>query len=304
MLLKKYKSLLLPLAIILGIIFYKQLHIFINLVPFFICVILFFAYSALHFRRLRFKKINLILLVVHLVSAIVIYALCYVAFKPLVSQSILVGLICPVASASSAVVGVLGGDREVSIVHTLCDNAMVSIVAPIMFSLAETSSDVTFWQSVVTLLAKVFPIMMLPMIALIIMRRFFPRQAFKLSKYEWLSILLWSISLMINFSATTFAVIHMGHQYLNDIVFITIASFVMCVLQFYVGKKIGKPFNQSIASGQALGQRNTGLGIWMAYTYFSNPLTTIYCAGYSLWQNMFNSLQMYLYDTKKQKTTL
>lgn len=303
MLLKKYKSLLLPLAIILGVVFYKRLHIFINLVPFFISIVLFLAYSGLHFRRLRFEKINFILLAVHLLSAIVIYVLCYVAFKPLVSQSILVGLICPVASASSAVVGVLGGDRGVSIVHTLCDNAMVAIVAPIMFSIAETSADMTFWQSVAILMAKVFPIMVLPMVALIIMRRFFPRQAFKLSKYDWVSILLWSICLMINFAETTFAVVHMEKLYLNDIILITIASLVMCVVQFYAGKKIGKPFNQTIAAGQALGQRNTGLGIWMAYTYFSNPLTTIYCAGYSLWQNMFNSLQMYLHDTKKQKKT-
>lgn len=299
MLIKKYKGLLLPLAMILGVLFFKQLHIFINLVPVLICFILFFAYSGLHFRRLRFQKINFILLSVHLISAIVIYALCYVAFEPLVSKSILVGLVCPVASSSSAVVTVLGGDREVSIMHTLCDNAMLVVVAPIIFSLAETTADMTFMQSVLILLAKVFPIMMFPFFALIIMRRFFPRASFKLSKYDWLSIPLWSVALMINFSKTTFAIIHMGSQEIRNIVLIVILSLVMCILQFFFGRKIGKAFNHSIVGAQALGQKNTGLGIWMAYTYFSNPLTTIYCAGYSLWQNIFNSIQMYLHDTKK-----
>jgi|GEM_PF-1688387 len=304
MLLKKYKSLLLPLAMLFGIVFYKHLHTYINLVPFLISIILFLAYSALHFRRLTFRKINLVLLVVHLSSTIIIYTICYALFKPLVSQSILVGLVCPVASASSAVVGVLGGDKETSIVHTLCDNAMLVIVAPIMFSIAETSANMTFWQSVFILMAKVFPIMMLPMIALIVMRRFFPRQAFKLSKFDWLSILLWSVALMINFATTTYAIINMGGLYINDIILISAASFLMCILQFYMGRKIGKRFNQSIVGGQALGQRNTGLGIWMAYAYFSNPLTTIYCAGYALWQNVFNSIQMYLHDTKKNKSSL
>ncbi len=300
MLIKKYKGLLLPLAMIFGVLFYKQLHIFINLVPVLICLILFFAYSGLHFRRLRFQKINFILLSIHLVSSIVIYALCYVAFEPIVSKSILVGLVCPVASSSSAVVTALGGDREVSIMHTLCDNALVVIVAPIMFSLAETTADLTFIQSVLILLAKVFPIMMLPFFALVVMRRFFPRTSFKFSKYEWLSIPLWSMALMINFSKTTFAIIHMGGQEIRNIVLIVILSLLMCILQFLLGRKIGKAFNHSIVGGQALGQKNTGLGIWMAYTYFSNPLTTIYCAGYSLWQNIFNSIQMYLHDTKKQ----
>ncbi len=299
MLLKKYKGLLLPLAMIFGVLFYKQLHIFINLVPILICFILFFAYSALHFRRLRFQKINFILLTVHLASALLIYSLCYVAFEPLVSKSILVGLICPVASSSSAVVGVLGGDREASIMHTLCDNAMLVIVAPIMFSLAETTADMTFMQSVLILLAKVFPVMMFPLFALIIMRRFFPRTAFKLSKYDWVSILLWSVALMINFSKTTFAIINMGSREINNILLIVAASLIMCVLQFFFGRKIGKVFNQGIVGAQAFGQKNTGLGIWMAYTYFSNPLTTIYCAGYSLWQNIFNSIQIYLHDTKK-----
>ncbi|MBR1768981.1 MAG: hypothetical protein IJ748_00820 [Bacteroidales bacterium] len=301
--LKRYKSLLLPLAIILGILLYKKLHIFINAVPFLIFFILFFAYSSLHFRRLRFTKINALLLIIHLISSVLIYAVCYFAFNSVVSQGILVGLICPVASASSAVVGALGGDKEKSIVHTLCDNVMVAFAAPIMLSFSELDKNISFIQSVLILMAKVIPITVLPLGLLIIMRRFFPRTAYKLSRFDWVSILLWSIALMINFSKTTFAVFNLGKDYSADIIIMIAASLLLCILFFVAGKKLGKPLNQSILCGQALGQKNTGLGIWMAYTYFSNPLTTIFCAAYSLWQNMFNSLQMYLHDKKESKTT-
>lgn len=298
MFLRKYKSLMLPVAIIFGVLFYKPLHLFIDFVPFLIFIILSFAYSALHFRRLRFTRLNFLLLVFHLVLSIVVYGLCTLFFKPFVAQGVLVGIICPVAAASSAVVSALGGNREISIVHTLTDNAMAAFVAPLMFSLAESSAHLGFIQSSLILMAKVFPVTILPVVLIVFLRRFAPRTAYKVAQYEYLSIVLWSLALMINFATTTHAVLHMGTGLAKDIVLMVVLSLLMCFVQFFLGRKLGARYKQSIVGGQALGQKNTGLAIWMAYTYFSNPLTTIYSAGYSLWQNVFNSLQMYAHDLR------
>ena len=48
--------------------------------------------------------------------------------------------------------------------------------------------------------------------------------------------------------------------------------------------------------GQALGQKNTVLAIWMAYTYL-NPLSSVGPGSYVLWQNLINSWQLW----KKRK---
>ncbi|MBQ9254774.1 MAG: hypothetical protein IJ180_08390 [Bacteroidales bacterium] len=304
MFLKKYKSLMLPIAIILGVGFCKWISVFIHLVPVLIFFVLFFAYSGLHFRRLRITKLNVLLLFLHLFISIVSYTICYLIFKPIVAQGVLVGVICPVAAASSAVVTALGGNKEICIVHTLLDNFLISIAAPIMFSIAETSSDMSFIMSVLTLLGKLFPIVIFPLVAVVVLRRFTPRFAYKLRNYDWLSILFWSLALMINMAATGYSVLNMGGVYLNEIIIMVVLALFMCVFQFGLGRVLGNKVGEKVVVAQAIGQKNTGLGIWMAYTYFSNPLTTMYAAAYAVFQNLFNSLQMYIHDKKMQKTSL
>ena len=69
-----------------------------------------------------------------------------------------------------------------------------------------------------------------------------------------------------------------------------------CAIQFGLGKKIGSRYNDRISAGQALGQKNTVLAIWMAYTYL-DPVSSVVPGSYVLWQNLFNSWQLW----KKRK---
>ena len=93
-------------------------------------------------------------------------------------------------------------------------------------------------------------------------------------------------------------------------------ALLTCALQFYVGKKLGERFPSEahgqdyqdvlvnpaiydpdprqitrISAGQALGQKNTTLAIWMANTYL-NPVSALAPAAYILWQNLYNSWQL------------
>ena len=52
------------------------------------------------------------------------------------------------------------------------------------------------------------------------------------------------------------------------------------------------PSVSSVTAGQAFGQKNTTLGVWMAQT-FLNPLSAIGATAYIIWQNFFNSAQLY-----------
>ena len=122
-------------------------------------------------------------------------------------------------------------------------------------------------------------------------------------QYEWMSILFWSCALMINMSATAYSIFTRGNAFVGEIISMLVLALIMCCLQFSLGNWIGRRFGEKIVGAQGIGQKNTALGIWMAYTYFSNPLTTIYAAAYSVFQNLYNSMQMYFYDKKKIKNT-
>lgn len=80
---------------------------------------------------------------------------------------------------------------------------------------------------------------------------------------------------------------------------IAFAGLVTCCLQFYFGKRIGSAYNDRISAGQALGQKNTVLAIWMAVTYL-NPLSSVGPGSYVVWQNIINSYQLW----KKRKNEI
>ena len=63
-------------------------------------------------------------------------------------------------------------------------------------------------------------------------------------------------------------------------------------MQFWLGRKIGARYEDKITAGQALGQKNTVLAIWIGYTFFT-PITAIAGGFYSIWHNVFNSYQLY-----------
>ena len=66
----------------------------------------------------------------------------------------------------------------------------------------------------------------------------------------------------------------------------------MCCLQFFLGKRIGARYGERITGGQALGQKNTILAIWLAHTYLT-PVTAVGAGSYVVWQNIINSWQLW-----------
>ena len=80
------------------------------------------------------------------------------------------------------------------------------------------------------------------------------------------------------------------------------AALTVCLLQFFVGRKIGRACGDAVVGGQCLGQKNTILAIWMAQTFFDPHfgMVSIAPASYVLWQNLVNSWQIWRFNRKKQ----
>lgn len=102
---------------------------------------------------------------------------------------------------------------------------------------------------------------------------------------------LWTLALIIVMGQTTRSVVE-GNISVGEELLIAFWALVVCVLQFWLGKYIGGRHDNRISGGQALGQKNTVLAIWMAYTYL-NPASAIAPGSYVVWQNMINSWQLW-----------
>jgi BASS family bile acid:Na+ symporter len=59
-----------------------------------------------------------------------------------------------------------------------------------------------------------------------------------------------------------------------------------------LGKLVGAHYDDSISAGQALGQKNTVVGIWLTLT-FLNPYAAIAPCAYVVWQNIINAVQLW-----------
>ena len=121
-----------------------------------------------------------------------------------------------------------------------------------------------------------------------------------ITRIKDLAFYLWAIALSLAIAVTAKAIDH-SHEALWEYIGIAIISAVCCLVQFVIGRIIGRHHGDRIAGAQSLGQKNTAFAIWMAYT-FMNPVTALAGGFYSVWHNVFNSYQ--LWKARKPNPTI
>lgn len=295
---QKHRSLVLPIAIIIGLLFHQWIAILKPVVPFLIFFILLLNFSSVEIRKLRVKPMHLWLLLFQVVVSLGgYYAL--LPLNDILAQGILIGILSPVAASVVVVACMLGADRSTITTYSLVGNVGVAIVAPIYFSFIGTNVSMPFFQSLLTILSKIAPTIVLPLIIIIVLQLVAPKINNFISQYKGWAFYLWAIALMVTIGQTIDFIFLHGKGNENAIIGLSVASVLGCALQFSVGKAIGKHYGDKVAGGQGLGQRNTALAIWMASMYL-NPLASIFPAMYSIWQNLYNSFQLWQHDRELQ----
>ncbi len=212
-----------------------------------------------------------------------------------VFEAVLVCLICPTATAAAVITGKLGGNVSTLTTYTLLSNVLAAVVVPLVFPLVEPHSGITFWIAFLQILSKVFPLLLVPFFLAMCFRRFLPKLHRALDAHHTCAFYLWAVALAIVMGQTTRSLMQ-NASYIHTKFLIAFAGLITCCVQFYFGKKIGGVYRDRLSAGQALGQKNTVLAIWMAVTYL-NPLSSIGPGSYVLWQNLINSWQLW----KKRK---
>ena len=213
----------------------------------------------------------------------------------IVAEGVMVCIICPTATAAAVITSKLGGSAASLTTYTLLANIGAAIAVPILFPLVEVHPDVSFLEAFFVILSKVFPLLICPFLAAWLLSKFLPKIHRKLLSYHELAFYLWAVSLAIVTAQTLYSLLNDPADGFTEIM-IAVGALAACCLQFFFGKTIGSIYNDRISGGQALGQKNTILAIWMAHTYL-NPLSAVAPGSYVLWQNIINSWQLW----KKRK---
>jgi len=206
-------------------------------------------------------------------------------------EAFMLCIITPTATAAAVVTGKLGGNMAGVVTYTVLINILVAIAVPLMVPLLYPSGETTFIEAFERILAKVFPLLIMPCLTAWIIRYLFPKLHSWFVNYTGLSFYIWAASLTLAIIMSTRAIFN--HDGSIFVLFeIAIASLISCIFQFWAGKRIGSHSGCTISAGQSLGQKNTVFAIWLGYTFF-NPIISV-CGGfYSIWHNCFNTWQLY-----------
>lgn len=285
------KSYMMPIAMTVGVIFYKQVSTFALITPFLIGLMLFLTYCNIDYRRIKFSKFHFVLIAIQLLGSIAAY-LVLLPVNHILAQGAMICILAPTATAAPVVTGMLGGDVESLSTYSLFCNILIAFVAPICFAFMGNVDANSFWHAVLIIGEKVFALLLFPFVLAYILGMLLPSAHRIIRKWKSCSLYLWSIALIIITGQTVKFVIEQGsgHYFLE--IGLGLTALFVCVGQFVLGRYVGRRYGNTIAGGQGLGQKNTILAIWMALTYL-NPIASVAPGAYVLWQNVINSYQVW-----------
>ena len=265
--------------------------------PALIFLILFVTFCKINIRELRFERWHFILLFFQLILFVGIsLALAFISNLPhivrLMLEAAMLCLVCPTATAAAVITAKLGGSAASLISYTMLINFSVALFAPFFLTLSNPMEGVSFLSSFLQIMGKVFPLLICPLIAAELVRKFFPAfHTLLVKKGRNIPFFLWLVALALAIAMTTRAIVNSNVSVLT-MAAIALVSLVCCVVQFAYGRFVGRRYGECITGGQALGQKNTVFAIWLAYT-FMTPITALAGGFYSVWHNVINTWQLY-----------
>lgn len=217
-------------------------------------------------------------------------------------------LICPTATAAAVVTRKLGGDVAGITTYTILINMLAAVLVPLMVPLIQPVAGLGFWVAFSMILAKVFPLLIMPCLAAWLVRYLMPKFHKRILETPDLAFYIWAVSLTLAI-AVSMKYLMASVLGMAMIGLMALVSLVCCAFQFAMGRYVGsryKPRRQDVdpeverrgrevrkvTAGQSLGQKNTVFAIWLGYT-FMTPETALVGGLYSIWHNIFNSWQLY-----------
>lgn len=209
----------------------------------------------------------------------------------LVLEGAFICFICPTAAAVAVVTEKLGGSIGSLTTYTVIANIFTMVIIPSLFPMVEKGADVSFFMMSMMVLRNVTSVLVVPLLLALFSRKLLPRWVECIRRFKDLGFYMWCVNLSILTGVTLGNILDSEVSGFIMLLLLTV-PLVVCLIQFAIGKAVGRAWNASISAGQALGQKNTIVGIWLTLT-FLNPLAAVAPGAYVLWQNIVNSWQLW-----------
>lgn len=285
------KTISMPMAMMVGALLCRPLAALEAasgnmLTPTLIGAMLFLTFCRVDIRQMRPRWVHLAMLLFQFVGSVAVYHLVAPLLGQTVGQGAMICVLAPIAMAAVVIGGMLGANVATMATYSLICNLVTAFVAPTILHAYGTGSC-TFAE----IIGRVAPTLIAPFVLGQLCRYVWRRGAEWFASHSQLSFYLWLFSLILVIGRTTCFILDTeADPYVE--VMLAIVALVICLLQFGVGRTLGRMSGDVVAGGQSLGQKNTVLAVWMALN-FLDPVASVAPTAYIVWQNLVNSYQIY-----------
>ena len=290
-----WKTLIRPAMIFVPLtlgVFFPEADRFNFLIRYLLMTMLFMVFLRLDLSELKVRRSHFLLLAVNLLLGIGSYffTLYLTGNKDLAQAAFFVG-ITPTATAAAVVMNFLKGNVGYVITSFVMTNVGIALLMPFLLGWICGNTSWSFMFKVAETLTF---LLVIPLFSAKILRWICPQAKELPKKLATASFALWSVCLFI--IAASAAQFFKQNPDLSRFLAIEIAllALVICAVNFSVGYILGEKGFKREAS-QSLGQKNTTLTIYLAFTY-AGPLAALGVISYVLWHNSYNAVQMFLID--------
>ncbi|MBP5477332.1 MAG: hypothetical protein J6Y00_06590 [Paludibacteraceae bacterium] len=318
-------------AIVVGAVGFPFFRLLTPALPTLIFLMLFFTFCKVNPLDLRLHKWHVLALIVQMSLTVGSYfflrlteSVIPILQDHVVAEGVMLCFLQPTATAAAIIAGKLGGSIQNLTMYTIISNLAVVLVVPLFFPYIHPVAGFSFAMTAWTILKKVGGILVGPFALAwalrigydTVQRRKGSDMRFNLSlRWAQLPFYLWTATIVILMGDIVHTLVYGAYSGWS-VAIICIGACPACLIQFHIGRAIGFRFPASshgkdyrdviinpstapttpsgisrITAGQALGQKNTTLAIWMAQTYLF-PLAALGPAAYMIIQNLFIARQI------------
>lgn len=267
----------------------------VHLMPVVLFALLYVTFCKIEIKEMKPRAWHFILQLIRTSLAALMVLAIYLFGHDFDTKIVLEGaficFICPTAAAVAVVTEKLGGSIGSLTTYTVIANIFTMVIIPSLFPLVEKGADVSFLYMSMMVFRNVTTVLVVPLLLALLSRRFLPSFVERVKSVKDLGFYMWCFNLVILMGETLRNILHASVSGWI-LALLLIVPLLVCLVQFAIGKAVGRPFNASISAGQALGQKNTIVGIWLTLT-FLNPLAAVAPGAYVVWQNLVNGWQLW-----------
>lgn len=267
----------------------------VELMPVVLFALLYVTFCKIEIKEMKPKAWHFVLQLIRTSLALLMVIAIWLFGKNYETKVILEGaficFICPTAAAVAVVTEKLGGSIGSLTTYTVIANIFTMVIIPTFFPMVEKGADVSFFYMSMMVFRNVTTVLVVPLLLALLSRKFLPRFVDKVKSVKDLGFYMWCFNLTILMGETLRNILHATVSGWI-LTLLLVVPLLVCLVQFTIGKAVGHHYGASISAGQALGQKNTIVGIWLTLT-FLNPLAAVAPGAYVVWQNLVNGWQLW-----------